>query len=371
MKVLITGGHFSPAYAIIGELQKHKHEIVIVGRKNPFEGDSHSVSYEYSVSQERSLPFYELQTGRFQRKFTSRTMNSIGRIPKGLAQAYALLGKIKPDVVLTFGGYIALPVAIAAKIRRIPIVTHEQTQGLGLSNTMIAKLADSVCVSFPSTRKKISHKRVVLTGNPLRENIFNSIVSVNVEKNTPVLYITGGSTGAHRINRAVLAHLDMLLDRYTLIHQTGDNEFHDFQEIMGKREKLPAHKASRYIVKKFIFPDEIGDIYKKADLVIGRSGANTTLELIALNKPALLIPLPHGQSGEQRENAELLEKIGIGKIIDQAQIDSEDFVSTIDSMIKDLDSYTVSRDIIEQYVFRDAASKIVAELNAQYEKKKS
>ncbi len=370
MKVLITGGHFSPAYSVIEELQKIHADIHIVGRKYPFEGDTASYSYEYQVSQELKIPFSELRTGRLQRKITRHTILSLLSVLTGFRQAYQLLKEIKPDVVLTFGGYLALPVAISARMQQIPIVTHEQTQGLGLSNKVIAKIADTVCIAFPDTKKKISHPHVVVTGNPMRKSIYTVNKTFSHPKNIPLLYITGGSTGSHAINRIIGQALPQLLTKYVIIHQSGDNAFNDFSFLEKTKATLSPSLQERYILQKFIFPSHIGYVYKTADVVIARSGVNTVLELIACNKPSILIPLPHGQTGEQMQNAKLIKKIGLGEIVPQNTLTPEVLIKTIDSVITHIENYHISQSIIDTYIYTDAANRIVRELTAQYEKAK-
>ncbi len=371
MKVLLTGGHFSPAYSVIEELQKINAEVVIVGRRHPFEGDKTSDSFEFKVSKELNLPFIELKTGRLQRKFTRHTITSLIRTPLGLFNAIKILNSSKPDVVLTFGGYLALPIAYAAWMLGIPVVTHEQTQRMGLSNKIISKVASVVCVSFESSKDIISHNRVVVTGNPVRDSIYSVQDKIMHPKGYPILYITGGSTGSHVINRTVNSAISELVKKYIVIHQTGENEFNDFQASEQIKARLNSDIRDRYIPRKFIFPTEIGYVYKNATLVIGRSGANTALELIACNKPSILIPLSHGQTGEQLQNARLIESLGLGKIVEQKDLTADLLVQTIDDMVSDIEKYKVTQGIIDKYIFVDSAKRIVAELTAQYEKKKN
>lgn len=368
MKVLITGGHFSPAYSVIQELLRRGDEVVIVGRIHPQEGDKSALSYEYRVSKELNLQFIEISTGRLQRRITVHTIPSAVRFARGLLHARKILEEVKPDVLLTFGGYLALPVAAAAKMSNIPIVTHEQTQGIGLANSLIAKIAQTVCVSFPSTKKLLSHSHVVLTGNPLRKEIFQVDEKIAYPKNLPILYITGGSTGSHIINTTIGKSLEILLEKYVIIHQTGENEYNDYERLIEEKKKISQSLQERYIVTKYIYPSQIGYIYKTADIVIGRSGANTTLELIACNKPSILIPLPYGQKGEQLQNARLIQSLGLGELLEQRDLSPNSLYEIIERMNKHIEKYHISKDIIEQYIFDDAAQRIVHELSAQYEK---
>lgn len=371
MKVVITGGHFSPAHSVIEELLNEDADVVIVGRKYPFEGDKSSNSYEYNVSRELNIPFIELKTGRLQRKITQHTVSSVVKTISGLINSFKILNQVKPDVVLTFGGYLALPVALAARIKNIPIVTHEQTQGMGLSNKLISKMASTVCISFESSRSKITNPNIVLTGNPIRKSVFEVKDKIQFPSGFPVIYITGGSTGSHAINKTIHSIVKDLVSKYVVIHQTGENEYKDYEEAESTKLSLDSKLKDRYVPRKFIFPNEIGYIYKTADIVIGRSGANTVLELIAFNKPSILIPLPHGQHGEQLQNAKLMQDIGLGVTIKQKNLNPETLMINIDNMVKNIDKYKVSQSIIDKYVFKDSAKRIVLELTAQYEKKEN
>ena len=152
MKILITGGHFSPALAVIEGIRP-KDDVLVVGRKHALEGDS-GLSFEYEVAKKHSIPFVEISTARIQRVLTKHTLFSVLKFPVGLTQAFFILKKYKPDIVLTFGGYIAVPIAIASYVLDIPIVIHEQTQKAGLANRLIALFAKKTSPSrkTPSLR---------------------------------------------------------------------------------------------------------------------------------------------------------------------------------------------------------------------------
>src|SRR3989344_6721216 len=181
MKVLITGGHFSPAYSLIPELLKRGHEVAIVGRRHALEGDR-AESYEYIVSQKENIPFFELRTGRLQRKLTSRTFTSILKVPVGLTSAVKIISNYKPDIVLTFGGYIGFPVSYAAKLVRVPVVLHEQTQNAGVSAKLIGKVANKICVSFIGSENQFPGNKVIYTGNPVRKELFEIKDKIDLPK---------------------------------------------------------------------------------------------------------------------------------------------------------------------------------------------
>jgi UDP-N-acetylglucosamine--N-acetylmuramyl-(pentapeptide) pyrophosphoryl-undecaprenol N-acetylglucosamine transferase len=246
-----------------------------------------------------------------------------------------ILKKEKPDVVVSFGGYISLPICLAARLKSIPIVIHEQTQGAGLANKYVGKIANAVCISFPTSKKYFPPSKTVLTGLPLRPEVTQVIKKFDIPGNKPLLYVTGGSTGSHAINTLIQDLLEALLDSYSIIHQTGESEYKDFEKLEEIRNSLPESLQKQYIIRKYIYPDEIGWILKHAEVIVGRAGINTVNEIVTLHKKALLIPLPHGQKGEQKANAELVEQAGLGYYIDQDLLTPELFINTLQK-IEDL-----------------------------------
>lgn len=367
MKVLITGGHFSPAYSLISELKRRGVTIAVAGRRHPFEGDL-AESLEYLISKKEKILFYEVRTGRFQRKFTTYTISSLLRTPTGFFRARAILKEFTPDIVVTFGGYIGLPIAYAAAFLGIPVVLHEQTQRAGLASKLIGRVAKKICISFASSAAAFPKEKVVLTGNPIRREIFEVKKKFPVPP-LPTIYITGGSTGSHFINLLVLQVLPSLLEEFVVIHQTGESrEYEDFENLEKIREKLPTKLRQRYILRKFIFPDELGFIFKTSDLLFSRAGANTVFEIIATRKIALLIPLPHGQNNEQLENAKFIKEQGIGEYIEERDATPEHVLSKIRQMLSDSKKYLEKMEVAASFVIEKAPQKLADAIEEVYDK---
>lgn len=359
MKIVVTGGHIAPALAVIEALPKNV-EVVFVGRKFTFEGDS-TASFEYREITKRGIPFFHLQSGRLQRSITRHTIPSLFRLPNGVRQARTLLKEISPDVVLSFGGYVGLPMVTAAATLRIPSVIHEQTTRAGFANRFTARFAAKVCISFETSRTFFPEKKTVLTGNPLRKDILENKKS-NTKSVLPLIYITGGSGGSHAINLLVRAHLQELLAISSVIHQTGDaGDFKDYEQLVALRSTLPKILQDRYIVKKFLFSGEAASAMSSSDLVVGRSGINTVSELIYFEKPALCIPLPTGQRGEQEQNALLLTALGLGRMLRQETADAL-FVAQIKEMLNDLSGFRLNDPSMKER-FSSAAGTIVSILS--------
>jgi UDP-N-acetylglucosamine--N-acetylmuramyl-(pentapeptide) pyrophosphoryl-undecaprenol N-acetylglucosamine transferase len=364
MKLLIVaggGGHFAAALAVIDALPK-EWKLLIIGRKYAFEHDK-ALSFEYQLSKQRGLPFAPLITGRLQRKFTKYSLVSFAKMPIGFFQALHCIQMFKPDKILSFGGYVSLPVAFAAKILGVPIIIHEQTLGAGLSNKIVGKFAEIICISWEQSRKFFPKEKTILTGNPLRKEFLEIADStkVNASHKEKTIYITGGSTGAHAMNVFVEGCLEQLLTQYQIIHQTGDaKEFDDFNRLMKLRQSFPSELSRRYLLKKFVSPEEVAQTLNKADLIVSRAGIGTITELLFLGKPSLLIPLPFGQHNEQQTNALFVKKIGLAKILDQQKATSQILFDQITIMLQNLTSYTKQRNVARQLVSPKATQSIIS-----------
>lgn len=359
MKLVITGGHLAPALAVIESLPAGTY-ILFIGRKHTFEGDN-AVSLEYQKITSLGIPFRSLRSGRLQRKFTSHTIPSLGKLPLSAIQAYRYLSEFKPDAIMSFGGYVQIPVAIAASFLRIPVILHEQTLRAGLANRLISHLATKVCISWEESRKYFPKKKIVYTGNPLRKEFFEKMKSMKKKTHVlPQLFITGGSAGSHAINVLIEGCLEKLVEKFFIIHQTGDaQQYNDFDRLSALQKKLPTNLQKRYEVTKFIDPEKMAQILFDADIVVSRSGMNTTTELLYLGKPCLLIPLPYGQTNEQHENALLLEKVGLGTVSPQETLDPEKLYSQIVEILAKLNTYEIYSEKAKKLIHEDAAQKIV------------
>lgn len=356
MKILLTGTHFTPAVAVIEVLKKHDSEIelVYVGRKTTREGDS-SLSVESQVIPKLGVKFVPLTTGRLQRSFTLYTIPSLLKVPFGLVQAWWILLKEQPDVVVSFGGYVGLPVVLAAWTLSIPVLVHEQTLVSGLANIISNWFANKVAVTFPT---KIKSANVVLTGNPLRSEILHpdapdslkNFFSSAKRSGKKVVLVTGGNQGAHTINLAVEKSLDQLLKDYYVIHQTGDSSFQDY-------ERLSSVKESNYLVTKFI-NNGMGYCMKNADVVISRAGINSLIELAYYKTPAVVIPLPFVSRNEQVVNAKYFSQLGLVEVVEQKQLSPETLITGLQNCLK----LKVDEKKLAEIIIPDAAQRISLEI---------
>ena len=312
MKIILIGGHLSPALSVLEALPKNT-KVLFIGRKYAMEGDN-ALSLEYKTITSLKIPFVGLNTGRLQRKLTKYTLLSLLKIPFGIIKSFLILIRFRPDVVVGFGGYVSIPVIFCAFLLRIPVVIHEQTLGAGLANRLVSRFAKKICLSWDSSKEYFPQDKIVMTGNPIRKfPIFHNKFSL-FKNNLPTIYITGGSLGSHTINILIEGIISELLEKYNIIHQSGDTyEYRDFERMEEIRMNLPEKLRDNYILKKFIDPSQIGDLLNLSSLVISRSGMNTVTELIYFEKPALLIPLPFSQNNGRERMRALLENAGILK----------------------------------------------------------
>ncbi len=380
MKILIVaggGGHFAPALAVIEKLPKEC-EILVVGRKYVFEGDQ-SLSLEYQTATKLNLPFRPLTTGRLQRKFTRYTINSLLKIPIGLSQATSILTQFKPDVVLSFGGYVSVPITLAASILRIPLVIHEQTLEAGISNKLVSKFARKVCISWEQSAKYFPAGKTILTGNPLRKEFEMGDLRTDKFKKTlsharphePTIYVTGGSSGSHAINILIEGVVEKLLQKYNIVHQVGEaKQYNDFERLSKLRDSLDMELKSGYTLVKYIEPSKVADYLNTANLVIARSGMNTVTELMYFGKPSILIPLPYGQHQEQLKNAQFMKSLGLAEIAEQSTLTSEKLSVLIDQIFANIDTYSNNADAGRKLIDKNAADKIIEVVYEAGEQKK-
>lgn len=359
MKILIIGGHMAPAVATLQQIPKDA-EVVYVGRKHPFEGDS-GISLEYQVIDKMGIRFVPFEAGRLQRTVTRHSIRAFFKTPMSMKKAIEILKKEKPDIVVGFGGYVSLPIGLAAAFLHIPLVIHEQTLRAGLTNKILSKFAKKVAISWEESSSYFPKEKIELVGNPhLQTKPTTQMMRlVDKTKDLPRLVITGGSGGSHAINAIVEQILPALLEKYHVIHQTGDaKEFGDYDRLDSLKKRLPSEQQARYHMMKFIDPSDFDYLYSNASLVVSRSGINTVTSLLLLGTPALLIPLISGQKNEQSVNAQFLEHIGLAEVVSQ-KMPAQNIFLHIDSMMQRRKEFEKVNTSIYQELHLHAAQKLV------------
>jgi UDP-N-acetylglucosamine--N-acetylmuramyl-(pentapeptide) pyrophosphoryl-undecaprenol N-acetylglucosamine transferase len=363
MKILITGAHFTPALAVIEELQKigrsenQKIRIVYVGRKHTLEGDK-APSAESQILPEKGVHFIPIIAGRLKRDFSLLTIWSWVKIPIGFMQAFWIVLTQRPDVVVSFGGYLAVPVVFAAWLFNIPILIHDQTLVFGLASTVSSWFADKVAVTFDKDYH-VAKSKLILTGNPIRNDFFQ-VEKKSFKNGLPTILITGGNQGSHFINEKIGENLEKLTEKYLVVHQTGDSKFKDYDHLLEQKKTLK--NPQNYKLEKFIPTDKMAQLMKQADLVICRAGANTLLELAFLGTPTLIIPIPYVQKDEQTVNAKFFAQAGLGEFLNQNSLTAEKLLEKITEMLHKKEFYKKQANKAKSLVYMDAAKKLTQEI---------
>jgi UDP-N-acetylglucosamine--N-acetylmuramyl-(pentapeptide) pyrophosphoryl-undecaprenol N-acetylglucosamine transferase len=355
LKILVTGGgtggHVSPALAVIRAIQD-------LAQNQPWQpvfryiGSKRGI--ESKLATEAGLVFVGVESGKLRRAFkisgyfTKENLLDIFRIPVGLIQSLWQVWKFHPQVVLSTGGYVSVPPIIAAWLLRVPVITHEQTVQIGLANKITARFARRIALSFEGATEELPPKlrrKSFVTGNPVRNIIFNGSRETARElcgfeptdDNLPTVYVTGGAQGARIINRAVEAELGNLLGICRIIHQCGQQpagDEQDYDRLEKIAQTLSPEVRRRYWLTRFV-GDEIGNIFALADLVVSRAGAGTVTEVSALGKPTIFIPLVPTGGDEQTRNAQRSVEAGAALIIPQAEMNGERLLIELRALLAD------------------------------------
>jgi UDP-N-acetylglucosamine--N-acetylmuramyl-(pentapeptide) pyrophosphoryl-undecaprenol N-acetylglucosamine transferase len=351
-KVLVTGGgsggHISAAQALISAIQKEyiisENNFLYVGGDLSMVGEKTGNSLEMKIFENESFNRKYIRAGKLQRSLDIGSLKLLFRTFLGFVDSYTIIKSFKPDIIVSTGGFVSVPVAIVGKLLNAKIFLHEQTAATGLANKIIGKIADKVFVTYPSSEKYFSEKKTIHTGNLIRKDIFSTNGSGNVveavkgmvtkQEQYPIIYISGGSLGSHIINQTVKECLQMLTDNYQVILQTGDNKvFNDYENLQMEKKKLEKRNQENIFVVKYIKNNEIGFLFKNIDLFIGRSGANTVYEMGVLEIPSIFIPIPWATHNEQKKNAQVLEKLGLATIIEEGELIGDTFVNKINTFL--------------------------------------
>lgn len=305
-----TAGHVMPNLALAPRLRERGWHAHYIGSAS---------GPERHLAEGAGISFHAVATGKLRRYFSWRNFTDPVRVFAGAFQAFAVLSRLKPDLVFSKGGFVAVPVVYAARLHGIPVVLHESDFTPGLANRLCLPLCRRVCVSFPETLEHLpasSRAKGALTGSPIRPELFAGrrdagLAYLGFTPDKPVLLVTGGSLGAKAVNEALRANLDWILGLYNVVH------------LCGKGWLAPQADQPGYRQFEFVGA-ELPDVMAAADLVISRAGANSLFELLALRKPMLLIPLPGRASrGDQILNAESFAIRGLARVLLQETLTRE------------------------------------------------
>jgi UDP-N-acetylglucosamine--N-acetylmuramyl-(pentapeptide) pyrophosphoryl-undecaprenol N-acetylglucosamine transferase len=312
--LVFTGGHHTSALVVARELKEKGWEIVWLGHRHSMWGDK-SDSAEYKEVTAQGIKFCDLKAGKFYRTYNPLKLI---RIPLGFIQSFILLSIIKPRGIVSFGGYLAVPVVIMGRIMGIAAITHEQTITAGWANKLIAGFAVKIALTWPESAKYYPEDKTEVVGLPIRNELLNS--KNNIKKDT--IYITGGKQGSHTLNQIVFDSLGQLLKKYKIIHQTGSSTLYNDYET-GKLLANDDYQVFDFDSRKAL------DALQSCSIVVGRSGAHTVYELAILGKRSVLIPIPWVSHNEQYLNAKLLEDHGLAIILEEKNLSSASLVDSL------------------------------------------
>lgn len=345
-RIILTGGgtagHVTPNIALLPRLKELDYDVQYIGSLD---------GIEKKLIEELSVPYYGIASGKLRRYFDPKNFSDPFKVIKGYFQARKLLKSLKPDVVFSKGGFVAVPVVLAAKHRHIPVIIHESDMTPGLANKLSIPSANKICCNFPETLSHLPEGKAFLTGSPIRQELLsgNKLAALKFcgfTANKPVLLIIGGSLGSAAVNTAIKNILPQLLKTFQVIHLCGKDKI---DESLINTEG--------YVQYEYI-KQELADLFALADVVVSRAGANAICELLALRKPNLLIPLSAAASrGDQILNAASFKRQGFSEVLEEETLSPEALLHTIQTLYESRRTYIAAMEKSQQ---NDAIGKIVS-----------
>lgn len=350
-KIVLTGGgtagHVTPNLALLPSLQERGYEIHYIGSYN---------GIERKLIENSGIPYDGISSGKLRRYFDLKNFSDPFRVVKGYAEARKLLKTYKPDVVFSKGGFVAVPVVLAAKHFKIPTIIHESDMTPGLANKICLPSAAKVCCNFPETLQYLPEGKAILTGSPIRRELLTGdrltgLTYTGLSATKPIILVIGGSLGAVTVNNAVRSLLPRLLEKYQIIHICGKG--HLDEALIGR---------SGYVQYEYV-DAPLRHLFAAADLILSRAGANSICEILALRKPNVLIPLSAAASrGDQILNARSFEKQGFSAVLEEENLSDETLYDAIETTYENRQKFTQS---MEKSTLSDAVA-IIMELIESY-----
>lgn len=375
MKAIIaaagTGGHINPALAIANKIKQEEpnSEIIFVGTDRGLEND---------LIPRAGYDLKRIEAYGFNRKISLDNVKKMYKTFKSIGQAKKIIQDFKPDIMIGTGGYICIPVALAASKLKVPIVLHESNAFPGVAIKMLSKKASAILVGFEDAKKRIKNtENVVVVGNPSKvkkisftnsqkEKILREIGLIDIEK--PIVLVFGGSQGAQKINESFINIISKKInEKYQIIWATGPNQY---EIIKAKLQSLNINIDNISNVKILPYIYNMEEVMNCVDLVVSRSGAMTITEISIVGKPSIFIPFPYATENHQEYNAKVLEKVGAAKIILDADLDFNILNSTINEIISDKEKMCRMSENAHAVEIKNVEDKIYVELRRIMEMEK-
>ena len=320
-RIILTGGgpagHVTPNIALLPRLKELGYDIQYIGSYTGIEKE---------LIEPFGIPYHGISSGKLRRYFSVQNFTDPFRVLKGFREAHKLIRQLKPDVIFSKGGFVSVPVVLAGKRCKVPVIIHESDMTPGLANKIAIPSAAKVCCNFPETLKSLPEGKAVLTGSPIRQELLsgNKIAAMDMchfTSDKPVILVIGGSLGAVAVNNAVREALPELLKDFQIIHLCGKGKMDEsLKDVEG------------YCQFEYI-KNELRNLFALADIVISRAGANAICELLALHKPNLLIPLSANASrGDQILNARSFERQGFSLVLEEEQLTKETLLAAVKNL---------------------------------------
>lgn len=320
-----TAGHVSLNQAIIPSLLKEGYDVHYIGSHDGIEKELITGSFS-------EVPYYSISSGKLRRYFSMKNFTDPFKVLAGIGQAYAILKNVKPSIVFSKGGFVSVPVVIAAKLLKIPVVIHESDVTPGLANKIALPFASHIFTIFKQTLNYLPKEKATCTGSVVREQLFTGnkmrgLKLCQFESGKQVLLVMGGSLGSVVLNDAIRSNLPELLKQFNVIHLCGRGNLDEtLTDVKG-------YKQFEYVTT------ELSDLIYTADFIVSRAGSNSIFEFLALKKPMLLIPLSAAKSrGDQILNARLFKNQGFAEVLEEEQLTKESFMSALRTLIQNKDS---------------------------------
>lgn len=349
-----TGGHFYPLISI-GEALRASSQNIVLYYAGPDVYDADALAAQ-------NIHFVQIPAGKQRRYASLLNFFDIFKTLYGACIAVLKLLSIYPDVIMSKGGYTSVPIILAAKFLRIPIVVHESDSLPGKANKLAARFAETVVVSYPETHELFDNSNVVHLGIPIRSALLapqseQPLQAFNIEANHPLILVLGGSQGAERVNELILDSLDELLPSFSIIHQTGKMNF-EVCKSSADALILDDTLRSRYHPIAFLEGSELNDAYHLASIIISRAGSNSIFEIALHGKPSILIPIPETISHDQRTNAYTYARSGATTVMEEGSITPSLLRAEIDRIMQNDDIYKEMKDAATAFAKHNAADAI-------------
>ena len=355
-----TGGHIYPALAVAAELQQYGAEILYIGDAD---------GLETRLVPAAGFRLATIHAGKLRRYWSAGTLRDLARVPIGFLEARRHVRAFAPHATFTSGGYVAVPVGFASRRMGAPLVIHQQDVSPNLANRLLRPLATRISVSFADSLTYFPKKRTSLVGNPVRDAVAELAgTDARVHKKTlgfspafPLLLVTGGSQGALHINEALVDALPTLLERFQILHISGQGTFERIGLFAGQKiGRLPEHVGARYRLVPYL-NEEMPVALAAADVIIGRAGAATLAELAMLGKPSILVPLPPGFSGSPQEiNAGMFGQAQAALVIQDKTLTAQTLSAAIQQLFVDPAVRIRMSAAARQFAFPNAARELAA-----------